>query len=325
VKASTMVVLAVLSGSMVAAARGGPEDATPAPEKTKADTPIMIGGHFPVEVVADIPYVDGADADKKQKLDLYLPKGQRNVPVLLFIHGGAWRSGDRMLYGPLGRTFARNGVATVIISYRLTPQVKHPGHIEDVARAFAWTVKNIAKYGGNPAQIFVSGQSAGGHLAALLATNDQFLAAEKLSAKAIKGVVPISGIYLTGEHKVFDGVIGKDKESALSASPLRHVTGDEPPFLIMYADNDFKTCDAMSKAFAKALQAKKVPARVVEIPDRNHITIIVRMAASAADPVSQETLKFIAEHGHLTLTPKKDSDKTEEAAGKAAPTNIKSN
>jgi acetyl esterase/lipase len=318
-----MVILGVLMGGMmVVDASGGPEGSTAIPHPAKVAGPILIGGRFPVEVVADIPYAEGPVADKKQMLDLYLPKGQKNVPVLLFIHGGAWRTGDRKFYGALGHTFARNGVATVVISYRLSPQVQHPGHVQDVAKAFAWTVNNIAKYGGNPAEVFVSGQSAGGHLAALVATNEEYLAAEKLSAKSIKGVIPISGIYLMGEHKIFDGVIGKGKEAATSASPMQNVSGDEPPFLIMYADKDFKTCDTMSKSFADALKAKRVAAKLVEIPDRNHITIIVRMAASAADPVSQETLKFIAEHSRLVLTPK-DSNRKESAAAGAAPSGTK--
>jgi acetyl esterase/lipase len=319
VKAVGMVILGTLLIGAVDA-RAAQEVATEK-EKVKA-APIVVGGDFPVEVVPDIAYVEGPDADKKQKLDLYLPKGQKDVPVFFFIHGGAWRSGDRKLYGALGRNFARNGVATVIISYRLTPQVQHPGHIQDVAKAFAWTVKNIAKYGGNPSEIFVSGQSAGGHLAALLATNEQYLAAEKLSAKAIKGVVPISGVYLFADHPMLKGVVGKEPDAYISASPLKQVTGREPPFLIMYADKDFKTCDAVSKAFAEALQAKKVPARVVEIPDRNHISIIFKMAASAEDPVSQETLKFIAQHARLNLKPK---DATAKKDGASAEVTAKQN
>src|SRR5438132_7046995 len=138
--------------------------------------PIKSGGHFEVEVVKDLAYDTSKDADSnKHKLDLYLPKGQKDFPVLFFIHGGAWTSGDRRLYGALGHTFAKNGIGTVIISYRLTPQVQHPGHIEDVARAFAWTHQNIAKHGGRADQIFVSGHSAGGHLAALLVTNEKYL------------------------------------------------------------------------------------------------------------------------------------------------------
>src|SRR5437016_798438 len=109
---------------------------------------------FEVQAVRDVPYYDGEDADKtKHKLDLYLPKGQKDFPVLFFVHGGAWRTGDKNYFGfyaGLGKFYARRGIGTVVTNYRLSPKVKHPEHIKDVARAFAWTVKNISKYGGRP-------------------------------------------------------------------------------------------------------------------------------------------------------------------------------
>src|SRR4051794_15895190 len=98
------------------------------------------GGNFEVEVIKGVAYYDGKDADPvRHKLDLYLPKGQKDYPVLFFIHGGAWRAGSKDGFGRLGRVFARNGVGVVAINYRLSPAVKHPAHIQDVARAFAWT------------------------------------------------------------------------------------------------------------------------------------------------------------------------------------------
>jgi acetyl esterase/lipase len=167
---------------------------TAAPEK---DTPaVKVGGDFEVEAVKDVAYYEGDGADpKKHKLDLFLPKGHKDFPVLFFVHGGGWVMGDRKMYGRVGEVFAKNGVGTAVISYRLTPQVQHPGHVEDVARAFAWTHKNIGKYGGRADQIFVTGQSAGGHLTALLATDETYLKAHKLSLKDIKGAMPISGVY----------------------------------------------------------------------------------------------------------------------------------
>ena len=191
---------------------------------------------FPVEVVSDIAYREGKDADpSKHKLDLFLPKGRKDFPVLFFVHGGGWTTGDRKLYGQFGRVFAARGIGTVVISYRLSPQVQHPAHIEDVARAFAWTHKNIGKYGGRADQIFVTGQSAGGHLAALLATNETYLKAENLGLKDIKGAMPMSGIYLFRPGWL-DRVIGSGPEAADNASPLNHVSENSPPFLILYAE-----------------------------------------------------------------------------------------
>ncbi len=267
------------------------------------DQPVVkVGGNFDIETVEDVAYYTGPDADaKKHKLDLYLPKDHKDYPVLLFIHGGAWKTGDRKLYGGLGRLFARNGVGAVIISYRLSPQVQHPGHIEDVARAFAWAHANIGKYGGRADQLFVSGHSAGGHLAALLATDERYLKAVGLSLKAIRGVMPMSGVYSLGGNRL-ESVFGKDQEAA---SPIKHVTGAEPPFLVVYADKDYPACGRVpSEAFAKELRTKKVDVATLEVKDRTHISIILRLALDQADPATQALLAFIAKHSGLKLPPR---------------------
>jgi acetyl esterase/lipase len=272
--------------------------------RAQAVRDVKTGGDFPVEIVADIAYHTGPDADpNKHKLDLYLPKGHKDFPVLFFIHGGGWTTGDRKLYGNLGRVFAKSGIGTVVISYRLTPQVQHPGHIEDVARAFAWTHANIAKYGGRADQIFVSGHSAGGHLAALLATNERYLAAHKLTPAAIKGVLPLSGVYTVPADRM-ERIFGKGQSAADSASPVRHVTGKEPPFLIVYADGDFPTCDLMSENLCRTLRSKKVEAETVSVTGRGHVTIIVRLMFSEADPATQAMLGFIAKHSGMKPTPR---------------------
>ena len=156
------------------------------PEKSTADEK-----RFEVDTVKDVAYNDAPDADAdKQTLDLYLPKGQKDFPVLFFVHGGTWKSGDRKQYPRLGEAFASRGLGTVVINYRLSPKVQHPAHIQDVAKAFAWTCANIGKYGGDADQIFCMGHSAGGHLVSLLATDESYLKAEKRSfAEDRKSVV----------------------------------------------------------------------------------------------------------------------------------------
>jgi acetyl esterase/lipase len=270
--------------------------ALPAAARAQAPAGPANGGRHEVRVVRDVAYHDGTDADpKKHRLDLYLPKGVDGFPVVLFIHGGGWSSGDRRLYGSFGTTFARNGVGAVVISYRLSPGVQHPAHVEDVARAFAWTRKNIARYGGRPDAVFVTGQSAGGHLAALLATNDRYLNAHGLSPRDMKGVMPMSGVYVFRPGRL-ERVLGKDADAADSASPLKHVTGKEPPFLIVYADRDFPGCALMSRNLQKALTSKKVEADLLEIKDRTHITIIVRLMFDESDPATRALLDFVARH-----------------------------
>src|SRR5437762_3125531 len=96
----------------------------------KPDAPPPAARTFEVEVVADLDYYAGADADKiKHKLDLFLPKGHKDFPVLFFVHGGAWRHGDKSFlgfYSSLGKFYARHGIGTVVTNYRLSPKVMHP-------------------------------------------------------------------------------------------------------------------------------------------------------------------------------------------------------
>jgi acetyl esterase/lipase len=254
-----------------------------------------------VQPVLDLPYYQGKDADPiKHKLDLYLPRGQKDFPVLFFVHGGGWRHGDKKylgIYSTLGMFWARHGIGAVITNYRLTPTVNHPAHIKDVARAFAWTYQNIGKYGGRADEIFVSGHSAGGHLVALLATDDSYLKAEGLTLAAIRGAIPMSGIYdLSDGNRLFTSTFGAKMDLRQEASPLAHVRPDAPPFLIVYGDNDLTLCGKeCSETFCRALCNKKCDARTLEAHDRNHFTILL-MAALDDDPVARAILEFIALH-----------------------------
>ncbi len=255
---------------------------------------------YEVKTVKDVAYYEGEDADKvKHKLDLYLPKDKENFPVFFFVHGGAWVHGDKdffNLYSSLGHYLAKQGVGVVVTNYRLSPGVKHPEHIKDVARAFAWTYKNIEKYGGRPDQIFVGGHSAGGHLSALLVVDDTYLKAEGLSPAKIKGVIPISGVYdLSGiPDGMMQVIFGKDEEVRKKASPMVHVKGDLPPFLILYADKDLPGCDKdQAEKFAKALNDKGTKATTLEIKDSNHYLIILNTAAGKGE-APKAILDFIA-------------------------------
>ncbi len=188
---------------------------------------------WPVKTFQDLPYYTGENADRvKHKLDLYLPDGKKDFPVMLFVHGGAWVHGDKNFlgfYALLGRYFARHGVGTVVTNYRLSPGVKHPEHVKDVARAFAWTHKNIQKYDGRPDQLFICGHSAGAHLTALLATDETYLKAEGLTLKAVKGAIPISGVYVIADLNLhvkaggpqMTGALGFKFDGKLLTEPLK--------------------------------------------------------------------------------------------------------
>jgi acetyl esterase/lipase len=213
---TTILLLALVSPLVAPRAGAAPVDA---PSPAKVERPVC-----DVQCIADQAYYDGPDADPiKHKLDLFLPKSQENFPVLFFVHGGAWVAGDKSFFGrysEVGKCLARNGVGVVLPNYRLSPAVKHPEHIKDVARAFAWTVRNVPQHGGDPNRIFLGGHSAGGHLATLLATDLTYLQREGIDPAIVKGIVGVSGVYRYPDVglEIKDG---KPGEKSVSLNGLR--------------------------------------------------------------------------------------------------------
>jgi len=182
--------------------------------------------------------------------------------------------------------------------------VQHPGHIQDVAEAFAWTCANIAKHGGRPDQIFACGHSAGGHLVALLATDEHYLKAQKRGFADLKGVIPISGVYTITPGRVFEHAFGKDEAIVKAASPLAHVKERLCPFCLIYAEKEYPFLDQMAEQMCKALKNAKCEATVRQIKERDHVTIIRSAAGSEDDVVTQMILEFVAQHSNLKLVPK---------------------
>jgi acetyl esterase/lipase len=277
------------------------------------------GKKYEVGELRDVAYFDGKGADPvRHKLDLFLPRDKKDFPTLVLLHGGCWTFGDKScvgLYSAVGRYLASRGIGAVLPNYRLSPWVRHPEHVKDVARAFAWTHKHIDEYGGDPRQLFIGGHSAGGHLAALLSTDQQYLKAEGLSFKDVRGAVTVSGVYRIPDKVAFtwaaaagaigakvelksnpfEFVFGKDSKEHEAASPVCHVCTGLPPFLILYAADDLPMLPDMAKEFAKALKDKKCDVQLQEIDDRNHNNIMFD-ATRPSDPVAKAMVSFIIGH-----------------------------
>lgn len=245
-----------------------------------------------------VPYRDGPGTDPdRHRLDVYAPAGKTGFPVLVFAHGGAWVFGTKDWFGPLGRSLAKAGIGCVTTNYRLSPRVVHPAHAEDMAGAVAWAVKNTGEYGGDPGRVFVGGHSAGGHLAALVALDPKYLAAEGLPRTVVRGVIGISGVYkLDRRHPGFPFVFGTDEGVELAASPVAHVKADPPPFLLLHAANDYPVLDGMADELAAKVRGHGGRADSFEVPGTDHVTILL----DAADPGGRAAgaiRNFVADHG----------------------------
>jgi len=263
---------------------------TPGPSDVRPPSPTI---SEEVQATRNIVYREGPEEDSaKHKLDVYGPKGKTNAPVLLFIHGGSWKSGDRSLYGSLGNRYARAGIVTVVPSYRLAPKHPHPAQIEDVAAAFAWTAAHVSEYGGDTNRIYVAGHSAGGHLAALLSLDDHYLSAYQLSPKLIRGVLALSGVYNFTIGESQETVFGRDPKIRRDASPLFHVKTGAPPFLVTFCQWDYFSLPAQARQFHAALLKAGVKSELVFIPRQSHISEIVNVGKED-DPTVSAALRFM--------------------------------
>ena len=237
-----------------------------------------------VEAVADVPY----GPDPAHLLDLHLPEDRSTRhPVLLQIHGGGWRRGAKERDArPLVFSMARNGWACVSIQYRLSPEATFPDHLVDVKRAMAWVRHNISRWGGDPSFIAVTGGSAGGHLAALVAltANDPRYQPgfEEVDTRA-QACVPLYGIHdLLDRNRIrypwpfVESIVMKvspqdDPDAWERASPLTRVNEHAPPFFVLHGSHDFLVPPEESRQFVAALRAvSPVSVRYAELPGATH-------------------------------------------------------
>jgi len=251
-----------------------------------------------LKIVRDVDYVANADyADGKDRLDIYVPDGARSAPVIFSIHGGALEAGDRSEERFVGQRFAGAGYVTVVISYRLSPDVSHPAHIQDVAAAFAWVTRNIAQNGGDPHRILVIGHSAGAYLAMLLASDPRWLSEHKLSPRDIAGVAPVSGFYWVDREGVAPDrpayVWGKDRKAWVEASPAHYLRPDMPPVLLLDTDGDEGWRQQQKADFATALRAAgDTDVTVYKVRGRTHMSVWTEMNDSEREETSSQILRF---------------------------------
>lgn len=280
--------LGVLFARPVFAASAGTGDGPDAPVRSALPTGI--------EIRANLAYYEGQDADPvRHRADVYLPKRGSPGPVLIFFHGGGWSFGRKDSYRALGEGFAAQGFAVVIPNYRLSPAVKHPEHVRDAARAVAWTLARAATWGADPARVVVSGHSAGGHLAALLALDPRYLRAQGLAPRSLAGVIGISGPYHLG-FAGFEDAFGKDRQARRDASPGSHVEDQPaaavPPFLLLHAERDPRWLSLSARTLRRALAAHGVQVDEQSIPDRTHVSIAARLP-EANDPAGKRVAAFV--------------------------------
>lgn len=238
-------------------------------------------------VLRDLAYAGPASAPK-QRLNLFLPTG-KDWPVVLFVHGGNWDEGDRDLqiggadvYNNIGRFLASNGIGAAVMSYRLLPAVDWRTQNTDVVAAARWLGENVGRHGGSSTCIFLMGHSAGAQLA-VRAALDRAAGMPRLC-----GVIGVSGAgYDLTDRRTWDlgadeawyarrfgGAAGWQQE----ASPIRFVSRDAPPFLILYAGGETKPLQRQSQLLHETLVKAGAKSELVVVPGESHTRIVLTLS-----------------------------------------------
>ncbi len=246
-----------------------------------------------VRAVRDVEYVSGGG--RSQSLDLYLPeKSGQKMPLIIWIHGGAWKAGDKANCQAL--PLVEKGYAVASLNYRLSQQAIFPAQIEDCKAAIRWLRAHAEDYNLDAGRFGVWGSSAGGHLVALLGTSGDVKELEgklgnaemsskvqavcdwfgptdltQMEAHALTPGKPFNHDSPDSpESKLIGGAVQENRDKALAASPLTYVTPDDPPFLIMHGDKDPLVPYHQSEIFETALKKAGVEAVLHTIEGAGH-------------------------------------------------------
>src|SRR6058998_3413290 len=263
------------------------------------------------DVKRNIPYAD--PAHERQVLDVYSPHNAKDLPVVFWIHGGGWQTGDKSNVQIKPQFFMDKGFIFVSTNYRLLPSVDMATIVRDIAKSIRWVHDHIAEHGGDPKRLFIMGHSAGAQLAALICTDDRYLKAEGLSLAITKGCVPVDGdtydvpaIIETAEtRRRVHGLpqatfghrekFGNDPAKHRDFSAVTHVAKDKsiPPFLILHVA-DHPDTTAQAQRLGAVLKDAGIPTQVFAAKETNHTKLNDNLGLPD-DPATKALFEFVAE------------------------------
>lgn len=253
-----------------------------APDETYRRTPDLAYGEHP-----------------RQRLDVYEPtRGARPAPVVVFFYGGSWRAGSRADYLFVGEALASRGFVAAVADYRLYPEVRFPAFVDDSAAAVAWMRDKASSFGADPGRLFVMGHSAGAYNAAMVALNDAYLRRVAPPPTKVAGFVGLAGPYdfLPLESRLLRSIFGWPNTSP-ETQPIRFVSPDAPPALLITAERDGIVSPGNSARLAARLREAGRPVREVTYARLDHRTLVGALAAPLRDlaPVLDEIAVFVSD------------------------------
>ncbi|HEY0112128.1 MAG TPA: alpha/beta hydrolase [Allosphingosinicella sp.] len=216
--------------------------------------------------------------DDRRQLDVYMPRREASEPwpVMIFFYGGSWASGSRRDYGFAGRALAAQGFVTLVPDYRLVPETRFPGFVDDGAAAFRWARAHAVSFGGDPERMVLIGHSAGAYIAAMLALDPQWLGEER---GAVRGLVGLAGPYdfLPLSGPATRAAFGEAGDLA-ATQPVNFARSGSPPALLLHGSSDRTVLPRNSRELAQRLAAAGCEAEARIYSGRNHVDLVTTLA-----------------------------------------------
>lgn len=255
-------------------------------------------------LIRDLRYGDGP----RRGLDLYLPDhAAEAAPTVVFFYGGGWESGSKDDYLFVGQAFASRGYVTAIPDYRLYPEVRFPGFLEDAAAAVAWVRANTRRTGAAPGPVYLVGHSAGAYIAAMLTLDPQWL--ERVGNRVCDSVAATVGLagpydFLPLTSATLKDIFGPES-SRPQTQPINHVDGTAPPMLLVTGTADTTVYPRNSANLAARIRSRggAVEQRVYD--GIGHIELV----ASLADPLRGVAPTLDDVDGFLRRHPVRDGER----------------
>jgi acetyl esterase/lipase len=235
-----------------------------------------------------------------QKFDIYVPKNANTpLPLIIFVHGGAWIAGDKGDVSAIAKFLANQGFVVINMNYRLLPTFSYPAPLEDFQMVLRWVKQNSEQYRIDTAHIGMSGHSAGGHLVALYAlTQNEDYITNGSTLPRVYAIAPMAGGYtLEGinitsprrENTIIAWLKTADPQSM--GLPIYRIDSDDNvSFLLLHGDQDTNSPPAQSTMFYDALVAEGVPAELKIYPGRDHLTLVSGIPNN--DEVARDLVSF---------------------------------
>ena len=255
--------------------------------------PALLAAQIPVTVETDVIY--SRTNGSAVLADIAYPVGGEDLPAIVYVHGGRWRSGERVNdEGLQVAEWAGLGFFAMTIDYRLVGATPAPAAYQDVQTAIRWVHAHAGRYGIDPDRVYLIGNSSGGHLVALAATLGEGpyerVGGWESARSDVRAVISAAGPYdlnTLSWGNLWTPVVGDSIEARRLASPIHHVGPGNKPMLIVHSDDDRSVPIQQALDMVRALEAAGVKHRFVHYADRGHMSV--------TDEVKEHTLAFIAE------------------------------